>query len=147
MGGSAGSLNLGEAKQARAGNKAAELENALQAGDKVDLYEIFFSFNSAILRPESDETLITLADLLNKHPDWKLVIGGHTDSIASDSFNLDLSSRRAAAVKTALVERFKIAETRLSTQGYGETQPRASNDTLEGRAHNRRVELRRQLPQ
>lgn len=147
MDGSAASLNLGNAKQAGTGNKAAELENALQAGDKVDLYEIFFSFNSAILRPESDETLITLADLLNKHPDWKLVIGGHTDSIASDSFNLDLSSRRAAAVKAALVERFKITETRLSTQGYGETQPRASNDTLEGRAHNRRVELRRQLPQ
>lgn len=147
MDGSAASLNLGSAKQAGTGNKAAELEKALQAGEKVDLYEIFFSFNSAILRPESDETLITLADLLNKHPDWKLAIGGHTDSIASDSFNLDLSSRRAAAVKTALVERFNIAETRLSTQGYGESQPRASNDTLEGRAHNRRVELKRQLAQ
>ncbi len=103
---------------------------------KVDIYDIFFSFNSATLRPESDETLTIIADLLNKHPDWKLAIGGHTDSIASDSFNLDLSNRRAAAVKTALVERFKIADNRLSTQGYGEASPRDTNDTLEGRARN-----------
>jgi len=108
------------------------------------IYDIFFSFNSATLRPESDETLSLIADLLNKYPDWKLAIGGHTDSIASDSFNLDLSNRRAVAVKTALVERFKIADNRLSTQGYGEASPRDTNNTLEGRARNRRVELVRQ---
>ncbi|MBJ6611153.1 MAG: OmpA family protein [Candidatus Thiothrix moscowensis] len=145
MGGGAGSLSLGQGGNgAGSGNKAAELEKALQAGEKVDIYDIFFSFNSATLRPESDETLNTIADLLNKHPDWKLAIGGHTDSIASDSFNLDLSNRRAAAVKTALVERFKITDKRLSTQGYGEASPRDTNDTLEGRARNRRVELRKQ---
>ncbi|HRJ53756.1 MAG TPA: OmpA family protein [Candidatus Thiothrix moscowensis] len=145
MGGGAGSLSLGQGGNgAGSGNKAAELEKALQAGEKVDIYDIFFSFNSATLRPESDETLNTIADLLNKHPDWKLAIGGHTDSIASDSFNLDLSNRRAAAVKTALVERFKITDNRLSTQGYGEASPRDTNDTLEGRARNRRVELRKQ---
>lgn len=140
MGGGAGSLSLGTGGS----NKAAELEKALQAGEKVDIYDIFFSFNSATLRPESDETLMLIADLLGKHPDWKLAIGGHTDSIASDTFNLDLSNRRAAAVKTALVERFKIADKRLSTQGYGEASPRDTNDTLEGRARNRRVELMRQ---
>lgn len=140
MGSGAGSLSLGTG----GGNKAAELEKALQAGEKVDIYDIFFSFNSATLRPESDETLILIADLLGKHPDWKLAIGGHTDSIASDTFNLDLSNRRAAAVKAALVERFKIADKRLSTQGYGEASPRDTNDTLEGRARNRRVELMRQ---
>lgn len=145
MGGGAGSLSLGQGGNgAGSGNKAAELEKALQAGEKVDIYDIFFSFNSATLRPESDETLNTIADLLHKHPDWKLAIGGHTDSIASDSFNLDLSNRRAAAVKTALVERFKITDKRLSTQGYGEASPRDTNDTLEGRARNRRVELRKQ---
>lgn len=140
MGSGAGNLALG----AGGGNRAAELEKALQEGEKVDIYDIFFSFNSATLRPESDETLTLIADLLNKHPDWKLAIGGHTDSIASDSFNLDLSNRRAAAVKTALVERFKIADNRLSIQGYGEGSPRDTNDTLEGRARNRRVELMRQ---
>jgi outer membrane protein OmpA-like peptidoglycan-associated protein len=146
MGGGAGSLSLGQGggNGAGSGNKAAELEKALQEGEKVDIYDIFFSFNSATLRPESDATLNTIADLLSKHPDWKLAIGGHTDSIASDSFNLDLSNRRAAAVKTALVERFKIVANRLSTQGYGEANPRDTNDTLEGRARNRRVELVRQ---
>lgn len=138
--GGAGNINLG----AGGGNKAAELEKALQAGEKVDIYDIFFSFNSATLRPESDDTLTIIADLLGKHPDWKLAIGGHTDSIASNIFNLDLSNRRAAAVKTALVERFKLADNRLNTQGYGEASPRDTNDTLEGRARNRRVELMRQ---
>ena len=144
MGGGAGSLNLGAGGGDKARAKAAELEKALQEGEKVDIYDIFFSFNSATLRPESDETLTLIADLLNKHPDWKLAIGGHTDSIASDTFNLDLSNRRAAAVKAALVERFKIVDARLSTQGYGEASPRDTNDTLEGRARNRRVELVRQ---
>ncbi|UJS24551.1 OmpA family protein [Thiothrix winogradskyi] len=146
MGNGAGSLSLGtdSGNGTGSGNKAAELEKALQEGEKVDIYDIFFSFNSATLRPESDETLHIIADLLNKRPDWKLAIGGHTDSIASDSFNLDLSNRRAIAVKTALVERFKIADNRLSTQGYGEASPRDTNDTLEGRARNRRVELVRQ---
>ena len=146
MGGSAGRLSLGTdgGNSTGRGNKAAELEKALQEGDKVDIYDIFFSFNSATLRPESDETLHVIANLLNKHPDWKLAIGGHTDSIASDSFNLDLSNRRAAAVRTALVERFKIADNRLSAQGYGEANPRDSNDSLEGRARNRRVELMKQ---
>lgn len=146
MGSGTGSLNLGQGgdNSAGSGNQAAELEKALQKGEKVDIYDIFFSFNSATLRPESDETLSTIAKLLNKHSDWKLAIGGHTDSIASDGFNLDLSTRRAAAVKLALVERFKIAEARLSTQGYGEASPRATNETLEGRARNRRVELMKQ---
>lgn len=126
------------------GDKAARLEKALVTGEKVDIYDIFFSFNSAIIRPESDETLTIIADLLAKHPDWKLAIGGHTDSIASDNFNLDLSKRRAAAVKDALVARFKLDAGRLSTQGYGEASPRDTNDTLEGRARNRRVELVRQ---
>ncbi len=145
MGDGAGSLAQGAGGNgAGDSNKAVALEKALQAGEKVDIYDIFFSFNSATLRPESDETLSTIATLLDKHPDWKLAIGGHTDSIASDSFNLELSNRRAVAVKAALVERFKIADNRLSTQGYGEASPRDTNDTLEGRARNRRVELTRQ---
>lgn len=148
LGDGMGSLNLGTGagtgNGAGNGDQAAELEKALQAGEKVDIYDIFFSFNSAKLRPESHETLQRIATLLGKHPDWKLSVGGHTDSIASDSFNLDLSNRRAAAVKTALVERYKIAEDRLGTQGYGEGSPRDTNDTLEGRARNRRVELARQ---
>ena len=70
-------------------------------------------------------------------------IDGHTDGIGSDAANLDLSRRRAAAVKTALVKRYGIAADRLSTGGFGESQPKADNATPEGRALNRRVELTR----
>ena len=68
----------------------------------------------------------------------------HTDNIAGDAFNLDLSKRRAAAVKDDLVERFGIDAARLSTDGHGRSQPADTNDTTEGRARNRRVELVRQ---
>jgi outer membrane protein OmpA-like peptidoglycan-associated protein len=76
-----------------------------------------------------------------RHPDWKLSVEGHTDGIASDSYNLYLSRKRAAAVKTALVTRYGTAEGRLTTAGFGKTHPRDTNDTLAGRARNRRVEL------
>ncbi|HWG71730.1 MAG TPA: OmpA family protein, partial [Steroidobacteraceae bacterium] len=80
---------------------------------------------------------------LKKNPDWKLNIVGHTDGIGNDAANLSLSRRRSAAVKAALVDRYGIAADRLSTEGFGASQPQARNDTPEGRARNRRVELTR----
>ena len=79
--------------------------------------------------------------MLKRHPDWKLKVEGHTDSISADDYNLKLSMRRATAVKDALVTRYGIAAARLTPDGLGETKPRATNDTLAGRARNRRVEL------
>jgi outer membrane protein OmpA-like peptidoglycan-associated protein len=70
-------------------------------------------------------------------------VGGHTDHISSDAYNLDLPNRRAAAVKEALVESYHIRGDRLATTG-GASRPKELNDTLEGRARNRRVELVRQ---
>jgi outer membrane protein OmpA-like peptidoglycan-associated protein len=120
----------------------SRLENALsQSGRPVDVYDIFFSFNSDEIREESESTLTELGDILRRHPDWKLSIAGHTDGIASDAFNLDLSKRRAAAVSAALVTRFHVDQRRLTTTGYGKWRPRDTNDTPEGRARNRRVEL------
>jgi outer membrane protein OmpA-like peptidoglycan-associated protein len=84
-----------------------------------------------------------IAGVLARHPDWILRIDGHTDGIGGEAANLDLSQRRAASVKAALVRRHGIAAARLSTGGYGENRPKASNDTPEGRALNRRVELTR----
>jgi outer membrane protein OmpA-like peptidoglycan-associated protein len=81
---------------------------------------------------------------MRRNPDWKLSIEGHTDAVASDRYNLELSGRRAAAVKEALVGTFEIAGGRLTTAGYGESRPQDRNDTVEGRARNRRVELVRQ---
>lgn len=72
-----------------------------------------------------------------------LGINGHTGGVGGDSYNLDLSKRRAAAVKAALVTRYGIDETRLRYAGFGKAQPKDTNETLEGRARNRRVELLR----
>ncbi len=74
-------------------------------------------------------------------PDWKLTITGHTDNIGGDKYNLALSQRRSASVKRALVERYHVNPNRLSTSGNGDADPVDTNDTLEGRARNRRVEL------
>jgi hypothetical protein len=117
------------------------IEQALLATGRADVYTIFFAFNSDELKAESDSTLREIDDVLRRHPDWKLGINGHTDSVGGDAPNLALSERRAAAVKTALVSRFGDAPARLTTTGYGKRQPKATNATLEGRAMNRRVEL------
>jgi outer membrane protein OmpA-like peptidoglycan-associated protein len=108
------------------------------------VYDLYFDFNSAALRQESDSTLGVIAEVLRRNPDWKLSIEGHTDDVASDGYNLELSGRRAAAVKQALVGGFGVAGARLTTAGYGEARPQDRNDTVEGRARNRRVELVRQ---
>ena len=108
-----------------------------------DIYGIFFTFASATLRPESEPVLSEIADVMTAHPDWTLQVDGHTDAIGGDAANLDLSKRRSAAVKAALVERYGIAAARLATDGHGARSPKDRNDTAEGRARNRRVELRR----
>jgi outer membrane protein OmpA-like peptidoglycan-associated protein len=129
---------------AESGDVAAQqLESSLANRTKVDIYSIYFSFNSDEIRDESEPTLKEISDILHRHPDWNLRIAGHTDGIGSDAQNLDLSQRRAAAVKGALVKRYGINASRLSTTGFGKSQPVDTNDTLEGRAHNRRVELSR----
>jgi outer membrane protein OmpA-like peptidoglycan-associated protein len=81
---------------------------------------------------------------LKDNPDWKLTVEGHTDNIGGDPYNLDLSKRRALAVKEALIAQYGIATDRLTNAGFGASRPVESNDTLEGRARNRRVELVRQ---
>jgi outer membrane protein OmpA-like peptidoglycan-associated protein len=138
-GGGAGQLPGGGGGAEGAGGSA--LEAALEKARRADVYDIFFTFNSDAIREESEPTLREIAAILNKHAGWTLSIEGHTDSIASDSFNLDLSRRRAAAVRDALVKRHGIAAARLTTAGYGESRPKDTNETLEGRARNRRVEL------
>ena len=82
-----------------------------------------------------------MADLLRRHPDWTLAIEGHTDSIGNPAANLRLSDRRAAAVRQELVGRYGVVATRLTAAGRGMTGYVAPNNTLEGRARNRRVDL------
>jgi outer membrane protein OmpA-like peptidoglycan-associated protein len=117
------------------------LERALAETGHADIYSIYFSFNSDELRDESEPTLREIGHIMRRHPDWKLSVAGHTDSIGGDASNLDLSKRRAASVKTALVERFGVNPGRLTTTGHGKSMPVDTNETEEGRARNRRVEL------
>ena len=126
-----------------AASPARALETALAESGKADVYAIYFTFGSDAIRSESDAALQAIADVLRRHPDWKLRVAGHTDAIGDAQYNLELSRRRAVAVKDALVRRFGIGAERLSAAGFGESQPKDSNDTLEGRARNRRVELER----
>jgi outer membrane protein OmpA-like peptidoglycan-associated protein len=117
------------------------IEQQLSANGKAEIYDIYFSFNSDQIREESESSLKEIAEALAHHPDWKLAVNGHTDNLGSDPYNLSLSRKRSEAVKGALVSRYRIDASRLSTDGFGASQPQDTNVTLEGRAHNRRVEL------
>ncbi|MFN8177431.1 MAG: OmpA family protein [bacterium] len=101
-----------------------------------------FEFNSATLTAASSEILDKVAASMVAWPDVKVEVGGHTDNIASADYNMKLSQRRADAVKAYLVSK-GVAADRMESKGYGLTQPVASNDTAEGRAKNRRVELKK----
>lgn len=122
---------------------ARTLESELSAERRAVIYGIYFDFNSATIKPASNALLDTIAAVMNSHPEWVLNVEGHTDNIGGDARNQDLSARRAATVRTALVER-GISEKRLTTAGHGAASPRDTNATLAGRARNRRVELTRQ---
>ncbi len=102
---------------------------------------IEFDTGSDRIRPTSRATLDEIGAMLREHTDLELEIEGHTDSQGSDATNQDLSGRRAASVRTYLIENYGIDAGRLSSVGYGEARPVASNDTPEGRQANRRVEL------
>jgi outer membrane protein OmpA-like peptidoglycan-associated protein len=120
------------------------IEQELKEKKKVDIYGIYFDFASDQLKPESTPVLEEIAGVLKDNPDWKLTVSGHTDNVGGDAYNLDLSKRRAAAVKEALVTQYHVAPDRLSTDGFGASRPVDTNDTLAGRARNRRVELTRE---
>ena len=130
------------ARRARSGSPGSSAQ--LREQRRAVVYDLYFDFNSDVIREESEPTLREIAEVLRRNPDWTLSIEGHTDNVASDRYNLELSARRAAAVKTALGARFGIAGARLTTAGFGESRPQDRNDTVEGRARNRRVELVRQ---
>jgi outer membrane protein OmpA-like peptidoglycan-associated protein len=138
-GGSAAGAGAGAGAGTASG--VAKLEASLMNDGRAEIPDIFFRSGSHEIREESEGSLLVIAEVLKRHPDWKLSVEGHTDSLLADDFNQKLSERRAAAVKEALVTRYAIVAARLTTQGFGETKPRASNDTLAGRARNRRVEL------
>jgi outer membrane protein OmpA-like peptidoglycan-associated protein len=112
----------------------------LAAKGRLALYGIRFGVDSDVPLPESEPTLKELLGALQAKPALRLAVEGHTDSTSSDAHNLDLSDRRAKSVVKWLAERGVDAK-RLEPKGYGEAKPVASNDTADGRALNRRVEV------
>jgi outer membrane protein OmpA-like peptidoglycan-associated protein len=122
---------------------AQDLAKQLDQDCHVALYGINFDFNKATLRPDSEPTLEKVLELLQSRPDLKLEVQGHTDNVGSDDYNLKLSDARAASVVAWLVSK-GIAADRLTAQGYGSKVPIADNGSDEGRARNRRVELKKQ---
>ncbi len=113
----------------------------LEANASVVLRNVFFDVNKFELRPESQVELDQLVQLLVDNPQVRIEISGHTDNVGKPSDNLTLSNNRAKSVVSYLVGK-NIAPTRLLAKGYGETKPVADNKTEEGRAQNRRTEIR-----
>ncbi|WP_386679309.1 OmpA family protein [Loktanella sp. R86503] len=111
------------------------------ANERLSVENILFDTDRAIIKPASAQTLDEIAGILATCPQSAFEIAGHTDSDASDAYNLDLSQRRVEAVLRALAVR-GIATEGYSARGYGESEPIATNATAEGKAQNRRVEFR-----
>ncbi len=120
---------------------APDMRSKLLTEGKLVSYGIYFDVNKDIVKPESYGTLKEIAAVLNENPAVKVKIVGHTDSDGADPANLDLSKRRGASVKAELIKTFSIDAARLESDGMGETQPVAPNDTPGNKALNRRVEL------
>jgi outer membrane protein OmpA-like peptidoglycan-associated protein len=102
--------------------------------------DVLFETNKYLLKPAARESLAKVAGILLAYPDLRLEVDGHTDSVGSDSYNQQLSEKRAATVRDYLVQQ-GIPISIVTVQGFGRTQPVASNATPAGRQQNRRVEL------
>jgi OOP family OmpA-OmpF porin len=120
---------------------AAGLGSDIKSTGHVAVYGITFDTNKSVVKPESKPSLDEIAKLLKQDPTLKLKVVGHTDMVGSLEANVALSQARAEAVVQALVAERGVAAARLKGHGVGPLAPVASNDTDEGRAKNRRVEL------
>ena len=120
---------------------APDTRNKMLTQNKWVTHGILFDVNSANIKPESYGTLKEIANVLKENPDLKVNIVGHTDADGADAANLDLSKRRSASVKAALAKEFAIDESRMETDGKGESEPIDKNDKPAGKANNRRVEF------
>lgn len=130
-----------ELREALATSEAAAVQregNLLALTFKGD---VTFDTNSTIVKPGLLTEIDRVAQVFTQYPNTLIQVEGHTDSVGSETYNLELSYRRAIAVKDLLVQRGVYAN-RIETLGFGETMPVASNNTAEGRQRNRRVEIK-----
>lgn len=126
------------------GSSAALLSQDLVQEGRAEIYGIYFESGGVAIRPESKMVLDAIAQSLRRNPVWKLRIEGHTDDLGGAEHNFELSRKRADAVKEMLESAYGVEPERLWAVGYGQTSPKDHNNTLEGRARNRRVELVRE---
>lgn len=118
-----------------------DMRSKLLTEGKLISYGIYFDVNKDVVKPESYPSIKEIAAILKDNPTVKIKIVGHTDSDGDDKSNLDLSKRRAASVKNVLVKDFGIDAERIETDGKGEAEPVANNDSSVNKALNRRVEF------
>ena len=116
-------------------------EKTLQEFNSIDFPNIYFAFDSDSIIRSEEKGIIQIANFMKRHPQVYLLIEGHTDSVGTYEYNIDLSKRRAEAAKRLLVK-YGIAPGRIFTKGYGYTRPLATNKTGQGRAKNRRIEFK-----
>lgn len=144
VGGTAGAL-IGRHMDKQAEELKSDLEGATvqRVGEGVLVTftdGLQFDINSADLRASDQGNITDLAEVLNKYEETEILVEGHTDSTGPADFNQKLSDRRAETVRRSLIEQ-GVAANRLSSVGYGPSQPLADNATVEGRQINRRVEV------
>jgi len=135
-----GEMALGY-RNVRVAESTPDIGKSILSSGRYVSHGILFDTDSDRIKPESAPAIREIAKALEASPDLKLLIEGHTDDSGSADHNLDLSKRRAEAVKTVLVSQFDVDAARLATDGLGATKPIETNDTPAGRAQNRRVEF------
>ncbi len=131
-------------RMVRFAESTPDFSQVIASSGRYVTHGILFDTDSDILKPESAPVIRAIARGLSTNPNLRLLIEGHTDSVGNADHNLDLSKRRAEAVKAVLVSQFSVDASRLTTAGLGASKPIDSNDTPQGRAQNRRVELVKQ---
>jgi outer membrane protein OmpA-like peptidoglycan-associated protein len=131
-------------RRTRFAESAPDFGQTIMASGKFVTHGILFDTDSDRIKPESAAVIQSIARGLQASPDLKVEIDGHTDSTGIAQHNMDLSRRRAEAVKVVLVSQFSIDAARLATAGFGSSKPVAPNTTPDGKAQNRRVEFVRQ---
>ena len=116
-------------------------ERQLVEGGRIRLENVYFETESARLLPESESTLNEVGTVLEKFPDLRLEVQGHSDTRGANRYNLTLSQSRAESVRHYLLERFRLRADHVTAKGYGETQPETRERNEEERLRNRRVEI------
>jgi outer membrane protein OmpA-like peptidoglycan-associated protein len=132
-------FNLADSLTSKPVEKVFEL-SPVKSGESFVLQNVFFDFNSSLLKPESYSELNKLAEFIKSNPAMRIKIEGHTDNIGDTEYNLRLSEDRAEAVYLYLAEN-GIDKARMEFEGFGASQPLSSNDSEKGRAQNRRTEV------